>query len=298
MSYPKRTSSGAIIQRQPPDGPNVALTTNEIGNASLLNDGSGSFSNALDSVLMGRARYHTAEYDPVVLFQGDNAPGAAAIDVSGNGYDAALAAGTSDRVVMLPGETGPLQGFYFDGASYFEIPDFTSIPNRALQLTGDMTIEWLGFWSDPIGVSSRAICGMGAPGADTTGNNCLYRPSMGLDQLLFDFWEFDVGTDVFALTNLTAQLWTVHHNCVIRSDDGTTSTWLIDGQVVSVISGLTKAEDGSEGTFKLGAGHTNTPFMLGGVASLKLIARALTLNEARSEYNYTLGNVYGLVELD
>lgn len=292
-AYPKYNASGVMLQRQPASGPAVALTTDLIGNTSEVNGGVGTATDALNA-LAGKARYHTTAYDPIVLFQGDNAPGASAIDVSGNGFDAPLAAGSSDRIIILPGDDGPLKGFYFDAASYFEIPNPASDANVALRLLGDMTIEWIGYFSSPIGAATRAVCGMGS----TPPSNCLYRPGMGSDQILFSFWKLVAGTNVFSITGLTAQLWVPHHYAVVRSAGGTTETWWQDGQQIAQQTGLTPPDGGTTATFKLGAGHLGDVPMLGAIASFKLVGHALTDNEVRSEYNYTLGNLYGLVALE
>jgi hypothetical protein len=259
----------------------------------------------------GLARYHDTTYNPVILLQGNEAPGAAALDRSGNGFDVALTTGAGRRIVLFPGQndTGnnvPLQGYWFEGSAdgtsgtyYTMAGGAGGAANTALRITGDMTIEWIGFWNFDLGyTASRAVCSFGLPGTDADNNNCLYRPAVFQDDhSLSTFHEHSVGDDVFDDTLLAASPIPTHY-CVIRSNDGARYDWLIDGQLVHTVTGLTPPEGSSAGTFKFGASHTNGGRMSGAICSLKLIARALALDEGRAEYNRTLGPVKGLVALE
>jgi len=225
---------------------------------------------------------HGLEHSPVGLWQlqGD------LTDSSGNGFDLEVGAGTEQYVPL----SGSVDAAFLDGSTYFR----RAAAEASLLITGDVTIEALVSWvQDPPGtgvntsISGPALVGHGTAG-ETEPANSVYilgaRPGGGLK------WLTESGGGSNAQYELTADLpaQTLHHVAVTRASNVVRLYW--NGTLLGTSGTLTAPTGGASGRFVIGAltdGSNENPTAL--IASVKLIASALTPAQIRAEFVRTLG---------
>lgn len=197
-------------------------------------------------------------------------------DSSGNGF---TLTGSPVYREMWPGLIGLVGGTP-------SRPGFDTL----LAITGDITIEAICVMRTA--PTNGQICNFSGSGAsETAPNNFLYTISLLTQDVLQWFHETGAGSDLsFNSTGHVKALPAlgVPFEVVGRRAGGVV-TWFINGvQLGTSSSALTAPTDGSAGFFKLRAG-TNPPE----IASLKVVASALTNNQIAAEYNRTLGPAFG-----
>jgi hypothetical protein len=225
--------------------------------------------------LIGR---HDTTYSPVGLWQLDGD----LTDSSGNGRDLSLEGGTTRWTHLAP----DLRGFFFDGATRLS----RSATDAALQLTGDLTFEALVTF-DRHDSESQAIMSWHDLG-ETEATNTLYSfRTVGVGNSLE--WVSESGAGVNATYTATTGVdrGIIHHVAVVRESD--VLKFYLNGELYETSGSLTTPTGGSSGRFALGGFYNfagNEHF--GGIASAKLIDRALTAAEVISEYNRTVGAAF------
>jgi hypothetical protein len=162
----------------------------------------------------------------------------------------------------------------------------------ALRITGDITIEAIVRQPDNLrgAGSARNIIAFDSNVAGSTGN-CLY--SIGITTGGFPTWTQQNGAKVTATYTLTTDIFPsgLFHLAVTRTSN--VVQIYVNGAPLGAASGaLTTPTDGTASNFQFGSqGGAPLAVML---ASLKVIASALTAAQVKAEYNRTLGPACGL----
>lgn len=236
-----------------------------------------------------RVSRHSTAYQPLGLWQFSAAAtggGTGMSDSSGHGYDLSLEAGTQ-RYAHI---TQTMQGLYLDGSSNL----FLNSAEAAFQITGDLTVEMLFLHLAPA-VNDTYWFAHGNAG-ELEADNVLYSlgyfsaaPTVGWLQ------ESGAGTDRTGTpANVGPTPGVLCHWAVKRS--GNVVTLYNNGHQWGAATTIAAAPTGgTSGRFRIGA-LTAGNRITGVMASFKLITRALTADEIRGEYNYTLGPSYGFID--
>jgi len=229
---------------------------------------------------MPYAKYHDTTYSPAGLWQLNND----LTDASGNGFTLTVDAGTVRYTDVYPG----LRGIIFDGSTRL----IYNAATATLQITGDVTLEMLFI---PL---TRTITGKylscNASGGSAGSDNYLY--SVGFNTSVSSGsweWQSQHGTntsDTYDIPN-NPTLNALNHVAVTRTSN-VVQNYLNGVAWGAASSGLTTPTGGSISKFRIGGSSgVNGPTCI--IASVKVIASALTSAQVKSEYNNTLGNFYG-----
>ncbi len=228
------------------------------------------------------ARQHDTTHSPVGLWQLDGD----LTDSSGSGYTLTVENGT-ERYSNLPG--GKIQGAIFDGSTNL----IYNVAEATLRILGDMTIECLIEWLDASpGISpnsnTRIASHVGTGGSGNSVDNQLFSfgPASGAPGFRY-FAEFGSGSNIdFSTTDSAPQ--SLQHLAMVRESNDI--TYYVNGQAISPSSsGLSAPTDGSSGRFRIGANNALLVPVVAVVATVKLVASALTAQEIANEYGRTLG---------
>lgn len=225
-----------------------------------------------------RIRYHDTTFSPVGLWQlnGD------LTDSSGNGYDLTMASGNAHYGDIAPG----VKGFLHDGASRIYRSSFTS----ALAIVGDMTAEMLIVYNGVPFPSNLVILSHDANG-ESSDTNYLYQIAFTDNPIVLRYFaEFSTGTNVlYTINEVIPQ--TICHLAMTRASN--VIQFYLNGNALGAASTtLTAPSDGSNGRFSIG-GDSGSLAPVMSVASVKLIASALTASQVKAEYTRTLGGYFG-----
>jgi hypothetical protein len=228
----------------------------------------------------GFAAYHDTTHSPIVLYQFDGD----LTDASGNALTLTVSTGTECYTDLLPG----LRGVNLDGLR------LTHAFNAIYQITGDITIEFLGhFFGVPNGEPIVVFSGGTSDASSTL--NYLYEVSLSTATNRQIFWFSEHGTGVNDAYGLTAQSMPppgrTFHFAATRTAN--VIQFYVDGKTHGpASSALTAPTDGSASIFWVGGiAGTGTASVFSGMAmaSLKIIPSALTAAQVLAEYNRTLG---------
>ncbi len=223
----------------------------------------------------GSVRGHNASKGPVALWQ----LGGTMTDSIG-GLNLSVSTGTEAYAPVVPGMTG----FRFNGST--EIARGSS--DASLQLLGDMTVEAVC----RVNGSSNLMFAFAGNGG-TEDLNTLYglRPvgsSLGMES----FHESGAGNLVTYDLNDCLPAFVPFHIAQVRRSNR--YTMFLNGRQIGATSGtLTAPTGGTSATMRVG-GLFGSAFFNGILASLIVYGRALSAKEVASDYNLTLGPVYGL----
>jgi len=231
------------------------------------------------SVQYAPIKYHDTTYSPVGLWNFNGTLN----DSSGNGFTLTVNSGVTSYTYLA----GGLQGMSF-GSLILKY----ATTGTALQIAGDMTIEMLV--SLNAYSSSKNILAYGAASSLETGNE-QYQLGFTSDGYGF-IWVQEFGAANFSfvtLSGVTLPLNQLCHFAVTRTSN--VIQYYLNGQPLGAAStALTTPTGGSISTLKVGGSEDGASFgppMM--MASLKIIASALTSAQILGEYRLTLGQLYG-----
>lgn len=226
------------------------------------------------------AQPHDTTFNPIALYQFNGNLN----DSSGNSRTLTLSAGTALYTDVAP----QLKGFFFNGATKL------TQTNSAFQIAGDITFECIMSLHN---TNNGGILIASGDSGETQTTNYLYQLNFGgggpTGQLLSLFWEFGAGNNVtYTFSDAPFNINEPFHFALVRQS--AVLTMYINGRQVGASSGSLTPPDGAPGTqtLAIGADISNTAFLIGTVASLKVIGRALTQSEVASEFQRTLGNAF------
>lgn len=230
--------------------------------------------------MTGVVNYHGLEHTPVGLWQFNGNMN----DSSGNGFTLTVASGTERYSSVFP----TLRGVSLVSTTLI-YNTFTS----TLAITGDITIECLisiPFFTTPF--SSNACCLVSHENnGETSADNTLYSIDMPFTSgFTRFFWENGSGSDnSYSMTEYTP--FSPFHLAVTRTSN--VVQFYLNGRPWGAASGaLTTPTGGGSGRLRVGSSTVAGP-QQSIIASLKIVASALTATQIRTEFNRTLGGFYG-----
>lgn len=224
---------------------------------------------------MTYVNYHDTTYSPVGLWNFNNV----LTDSSGNGHTLTVDSGTALYTDILPG----LRGVYLAGDTRL----IYSTAVSPLIIPGDVTLEML------ILPLTRTATGKYLSCNEDPGNGSIANTqySVGMNSGSWE-WQSQHGTnvnDTYDIDN-NPTLMTLSHIAVTRTSN-VVQNYLNGIAWGAASSVLTTPTGGSISKLRLGAFGVNAPSCI--MASVKIIASALTATQVKGEYNNTLGNFYG-----
>ena len=226
---------------------------------------------------MGLVNYHDTTFSPAGLWNLNND----LTDASGNGFTLTIGAGTERYADISPG----VRGLVLDGSTYAKLTSF----NSTLGITGDLTIELLlnpGINTQP----SVMVAHVGATSGGTSADNYLYQLQVSSFPLQKFSWENGTrSSQAYNIFDLPPQSG-LFHWAVTRASN--VVQFYLNGRAIGAASSALGAPaGGGTGTFKLGGDSTTegAPSIL---ASVKVIASALSAANVKAEYIKTLGGLY------
>lgn len=226
------------------------------------------------------AQPHDLTHSPVGLWQLDEV----LTDSSGNGRTLVVKTGVERYTAIAPG----LVGFGSEGGDTVG----RSSHDAALALAGDMTVEFIARLERLTG--NDYIVSFAGSGESSAVNSqySIATPS-SLPSHFYFLSESGSGVDAVYEPEDLWPIGTPFHFALTRASD--VISFYINGVQAGASSGtLTTPTGGGSGTFNIGSFEGISSFIFGGVASVKLIASALTAVQVKDEYNRTLGPVYGI----
>lgn len=223
-------------------------------------------------------QYHDTTYSPVALWQFNGNVN----DSSGNGLTLGVSGTSTESYADLyPG----LKGIMFDGNQR------VTVNQGLLKITGDMTIEMLLVYN-PSSLTASSLIVQGASG-ESSGTNYLYSIAINDVSVGGLVWFSESGSGVdssFTADTVTVPRKVLCHLAVTRTSN--VIQFYLNGVPAGVASSaLITPFDGNSGSFVVGDVGVNAP--LCGIASLKIIASALTSTQILGEYNRTMGRAFG-----
>lgn len=227
--------------------------------------------------MVGVVNYHGLEHNPVGLWQFNGTMN----DTSGNGFNMTVDAGTIRYANLLPTLRGALLV-----STRLIYNTFTS----TLAITGDITIECLINLPAYL-VSLRDLVSHENAG-ETSADNSLYGIDLisGSGNVGF-FSENGAGVDQYYALTERPPLNPFHFAATRTSN---VIQFYQNGRAWGSPSGtLTTPSGGGSGRLRVGLSGSLGPE--GVIASLKIIAAGLNATQVASEYNRTLGGLYGYV---
>lgn len=224
-----------------------------------------------------RIRPHGLDHAPIGLWQFNETLN----DTSGNGFHFALNAGNLRYTEICPG----LRALSVAATNKF----LFATTGTALQRTGDITIEMLLLlYGLPAGIAP--IVSYQASG-ETEATNTLYEVGINVDQLRW-FSESGAGVDATYAIDRVPPIGRVCHLAVRRASNVIQT--FVNGSALGPPSGTLVAPTGGT-TAQLWIGGAGTFPPACALASLKVIAGALTDAQVAAESNRTVGPALGLV---
>jgi len=228
---------------------------------------------------MALVNYHDTTFSPAGLWNFNND----LTDSSGNGFTLTVGSGVERYADISPG----VRGLVIDGATYVSKSSFTS----TLGITGDMTIEML-LVIGVIPTGSVYVTHVGSTSGESSADNYLYQFTLltGSSPRQQMFWETGAGTNITYQINDTVPFSGLCHWAVTRTSG--VVQFYVNGRASGAAStSLTSPTDGTGGTFKIGSDATS-PATACTLASVKVVASALSATNIKSEYLKTLGGLY------
>ena len=173
---------------------------------------------------------HAAAGDTVTLWQGNGT----LADTATLNYT--LSTGTARYMQLIPG--CPTMGFYFDGLTYL----LRDLRSSFLDLTGDMTLQFLLRIFSTHATTGATIISYAAPGDTGGDDNALWQVSIspaasGLNPVLGWFSEHGAGVNDSTASTFMLPLNELMHISIRRS--GTNLTFFINGNPADTFSGIT-----------------------------------------------------------
>lgn len=219
---------------------------------------------------------HDTTFDPVGLWQLNGT----LVDTSGNGFDMSVDTGAVSYTELAVG----LRGLNLDGTNSVIGP----AAGTALEIAGDITVECLMVYTETAGPGEVPI--MYAESGDTEAANALYGlGTFGALLPLQWFHEAGAGVDQIHLITDVFLPRQLYHLAAVRSANQV--QFYLNGIAIGAASTtLLAATGGTTARLRFGRFVGNATFEYhGGLASVKIIARALTAAEVLSEYRRTVG---------
>lgn len=232
----------------------------------------------------GAPQYHDTTFSPVALWQfnGD------LTDSSGNGFDLLTGTGTERYASLFTG---------------FQMLNMNLVARRSindslLTLTGEWTIECLvSVPANETGADRTLISFEG--GTEFENTNHLYNIRLNGSNNLENFCEYSTGANSFRATSIPqSDLRPIRHLAVTQSSDGKTNRFYIDGVFQEEVTATNAPTGGTNSRIGINGHQDNSARFVdddGLIASVKIIASKLSDSEIASEYNRTLGPVYGTI---
>lgn len=258
----------------------TASVTDSIA-AGREQDRSASDSVALEEVIWTGApvQYHDTTFSPVGLWQFNESFN----DSSGSAFTLTAETGTVAYGDIFPG----VKGVILDGATTLVYNTSTATLGR----TGDITIEMLLNLNAYTASKFLVSYSNSAAGGSTT--NALYAIEMLNGSTELTFMQ-ENGSNVASRTSTFTNrptLNTLCHFAMTRVSN--VINLYLNGVLVETSSALTTPTGGGSSVFRVGSqsGRGTAPACT--IASLKVVASALTGTQIAQEYNLTLGRYYG-----
>lgn len=232
-------------------------------------------------------KYHTTSFSPVALWQLNGNLN----DSSGNGFTLTLESGGTARYLNNGPGAGDLKGFLFDGVTRLVY----NTTGSSLQITGDVTIEMIITLAS---YSANSVLFSYGGNNTTEATNLLYNLALATTDGVGLTWSSEHGSavlDTYTSTLASIPLGVPCHFAVTRTSD--VIQFYLNGQAIGAASSaLTTPTGGTSSVFHLGGEvGTGTNFVpkYSSIASVKVIASALSSAQVLSEYQATLGQYYG-----
>ena len=278
------------------DGSATGVHLTGAGVTAFRTDGTNWFSarGGTQSVLSSDGRtiqYHDTTHSPVALYQFNGNT----LDSSGNGHHLTVATGVIRYAPMAPG----LKGAFFEnspsiGSGFAMLRGPPGV--AALQLTGDMTVEMLGFFRVYRDPSFPAVVVTHSGVGSAEASNTLYR--LSLEGTLSTRYQQEHGAgvaDTYDEPSGQVMDVTLSHFAFTRASG--VVRFYGNGQLAGAggagSTGMLPPSGGASGVLWVG-GDPNGPYNFAGyLASLKIINRALSEDEVKNEVKLTLGPVFG-----
>lgn len=221
---------------------------------------------------------HTLAYDPVGLWQFNETLN----DTSGNGFHLAVSTGQERYTEIYPGVRGV--ALYSTRLIYNA---FTA----TLGITGDITLEAL-MYLRTYPTSADASIATHINAGETSNDNVLYSLQLNATTGALG-WLSESGSGVDATYNINnAPGLGLSHVAATRTSN--VIQFYLNGRAVgSASSALTTPTGGTSGRFSVGYSGQSGPECV--LASLKVCNIALSAAQIATEYNITLGPVFGRV---
>lgn len=248
--------------------------------------GGGSSTTIITASYRRYARYHDTAFNPVALWQLSGN----LLDSGPSAYDLVVATGTERYAPLVPG----IVGAYFD--AYTKLS--SSVVPANLLLTGAVTVECIVSVTAQ-NTSSQYICILGSTG-ENYNTNYVWSVSVDTNSNALRYFAETGSAGTNILYSLTASLPTGMpiHLALVRGSDYQVTFYANGEKIGSSSSALTNPSITSAtytGRVQLGGDDGVTQRFQGTLASLKVINGALTAQQVRREFEYTLGPMYGIL---
>lgn len=225
-------------------------------------------------------QYHDSTFSPVGLWQFNETFN----DTSGNAFNLTAETGTVAYGDIFPG----VKGVILDGVTTLVYNTSTATLGR----TGDITIEMLLNLNAYTASKFLVSYSNSSSGGSTT--NALYAIEMlNTGSTEFTFMQENGSNSASRTSTFTNRptLDTLCHLAVTRTSD--VIKVYLNGVLVETSSALTTATGGGSSVFRVGSHSSRGSAPACVIASLKVVASALTGTQIAQEYNLTLGRYYG-----
>lgn len=229
-------------------------------------------------------RRHDTTFSPVGLWQLNGTLN----DTSGNGFNLTVDTGTARYADMMPGFSSLLVN-----ASRF----IYNTTGTSLKISGDMTVECLIRYQTPSPTTTvNYLVGYaGGSGSGTQADNIQYAINIPSGLMGFT-WTQESGSGSatsYALSTRVLTRTVVHHFAATRTSN--VIQFYLNGRAFGVASSaLTTPDGGTTSVFRIGGDGAQNA-ITGNIASLKVIASALSASQIAGEFNLTLGSYYNAV---
>lgn len=220
-------------------------------------------------------------FDPIGLWGFYENPA----DASGNGFDLTVQTGTARYTPMAPG----LGGVLLDGSTCL----YHDVTATLLARTLDMTIEVM-VRLDPLTPAEGIIAGYSTALGGTSATNWLYSIGAGTTATQYR-WLQHSGANTASARNITDR--SNHPDVPVllaaTRFAGVVQLYINGRGYGGASSALVNPTDGANSRFRVGGGTDVGNRIVGVVGGVKVIARALTSDEVKEDYNRTLGRAWG-----